>query len=183
MRYFIGIVIVLSLVTGCNNQADNGTSSSPQNKDQQVRVNQTAPQQQENLNTEDVTERLENLAKSVPQVEDATCVVIGNTAVVGIDVKGNLDRSRVGTLKYTVAEALKKDPHGVNAIITADIDIGSRLSEIRKDIRNGRPVSGFAEEMADIIGRIMPQIPGDIGPRDNQQNVPQDRQQIKNKSL
>ncbi|MNR16903.1 Sporulation lipoprotein [compost metagenome] len=65
-------------------------------------------------------------------------------------------------MKYSVAEALKKDPYGVNAIVTADMDLDQRLRNIRDNIQAGRPIQGFAEQMADIVGRVMPQLPRDI---------------------
>lgn len=115
---------------------------------------------------ERVAERLETLARSVAGVRDANCVVFGNTAIVGIDVDGHLDRSRVGTIKYAVAKAFRHDPAGVNAVVTADLDMAQRLREIRDDIRRGRPVAGFAEELADMIGRLVPQWPpGDAMPQ------------------
>src|SRR5690606_27456201 len=117
--------------------------------------------------TAQVAARLEQLAESVPNVNKATCVVFGNTAVVGIDIDGRLDRSRVGTIKYTVAEALRKDPLGKQTLVTADMDLNHRLAELSKETRNGRPVAGFAEEMADIIGRIVPQLPRDVQPEES----------------
>jgi YhcN/YlaJ family sporulation lipoprotein len=92
---------------------------------------------------------------------------MNNVAVVGIDVDGTLTRSRVGNIKYSVAEAIRKDPRGVKALVTADMDISSRLAEMGRHISKGHPVSGFASEMADIIGRIIPQLPGDTKPRGN----------------
>ena len=44
---------------------------------------------------------------SVPGVNDATAVVVGKYAIVGIDVKAKLDRTRVESIKYSVAESLK----------------------------------------------------------------------------
>lgn len=111
-----------------------------------------------------VEDRLEMLAESIRDVEDAKCVVIGNMAIVGINVSGELDRSRVGTIKYAVAEALRNDPAGMDAVVTADIDLYHRLQEIRQDIADGRAAEGFAEELADIVGRIMPQLPRDVEP-------------------
>lgn len=73
-----------------------------------------------------------------------------------------MDRSKIGTIKYSVAEALRKDPYGANAIVTADMDLDQRLRNIRDKSRQGLVVKGFAEEMADIIGRIMPQLPEDL---------------------
>ncbi|MFB5759293.1 YhcN/YlaJ family sporulation lipoprotein [Paenibacillus medicaginis] len=103
-------------------------------------------------------DHLANLARRVQGVKDANCVVLGNTAIVGINVDGKLDRSRVGTIKYSVAEALDKDPHGLRTLVTADADINNRLAEMAHDIRSGSPVQGFGNELADIMGRIIPQI-------------------------
>lgn len=108
---------------------------------------------------------LEQLVMRVPGVKGARCVIMGNTAVIGIDVDGKLERARVGNIKYTVAEALRKDPQGAGAIVTADIDLNNRIAEIGDKIRAGHPISGFATELADIIGRIIPQMPGDTVPR------------------
>lgn len=110
---------------------------------------------------------LKTLAKQVEGVEDANCVILGNTAVVGIDVDGELERARVGTIKYAVAEALRKDPEGVDSIVTADADVTERIKEIGEHIRQGHPISGFASELADMVGRIIPQLPKDVQVRQN----------------
>lgn len=183
MRILLIVCLILLSVSGCANNTKNEAAPSPQNQDRQVRVRQTIPPKREIKNAGRVADRLESLAKSVPQVKDATCVVIGNTAIVGINVSGKLDRTRVGTVKYSVAEALRKDPYGVHAVVTADLDIRNRLIEIRRDIQAGRPVSGFAEELADMIGRVMPQLPRDINPLQNPEGRPEERRQLKNKSL
>lgn len=158
-RWFLALLPLL-LLFGCQTQPNEATPS------QQVKTKQTIPEQPEIKNPGNVSAHLEDLAMSVPNVKGATCVVLGNTAIVGIDVDERLDRSRVGTIKYSVAEALRKDPYGHHAIVTADIDIGQRLREIAADVRQGRPISGFAEELADIVGRIVPQLPKDITPRE-----------------
>jgi YhcN/YlaJ family sporulation lipoprotein len=161
VRRFLAAALMLSVFAGCGNQQGNVSAPSPSTNDRGVRVQQTAPDKREILNPAQVQDRLEHLARSVPGVQAANCVVYGNTAVVGIDVSKDMDRSRIGTIKYSVAEALRKDPYGANAVVTADMDLGQRLRNIRDKTRQGRPVSGFAEEMADIIGRIMPEVPND----------------------
>jgi len=112
---------------------------------------------------------LEELAQRVPGVNGAHCIIMGKTAIVGIDVDAKLERARVGSIKYSVAEALRKDPQGAGAVVTADIDINQRLVEIGNKIREGHPVSGFATELADMIGRIVPQLPSDTVPRTKDQ--------------
>ncbi|WP_308638893.1 YhcN/YlaJ family sporulation lipoprotein [Paenibacillus silvisoli] len=162
-KWLVPAMILCLLATGCNTVARNETSPSPQN-DKRVRVQQSAPQKKQISSPKQVAARLEKLARDVPGVKGAHCVVFKNTAIVGIDVAGNLERSRVGTIKYAVAEAFRKDPYGIDAVVTADMDLSSRLKEVQADWRRGRPIAGFAEEMADIIGRIVPQIPRDIQP-------------------
>lgn len=121
---------------------------------------------------------LKALAKQVEGVKDANCVILGNTAVVGIDVDGELERARVGTIKYAVAEALRKDPEGVDSIVTADADVTERIKEIGEHIRQGHPISGFASELADMVGRIIPQLPKDVKVRQNPDEHVNQKQQM-----
>lgn len=172
-------LLIMSLAAGCNQAPNNGAAPSPNTN---VKVQQIAPQKLDIKDPKAVAERLENLAASIPQVESAHCVVFGNTAVVGINVNKDMDRAKVGTVKYSVAEALKKDPYGVNAIVTADMDLDQRLRDIRENIRGGRPVAGFAEQMSDIIGRIIPQLPRDIKSTPSNP-VPTDANQVGNPNL
>ena len=158
---FGALACIAGFASACGGSGEGGgTPQTQANRTEQIRVRQTAPAQ-DGVRPAATEERLEQIAESVPDVLHANCVIFGNTAIVGIDVDGRLDRSRVGTVKYAVAEALKNDPVGINAIVTADMDLYHRLEEIRRDIANGRPVEGFAEELADIIGRIIPQLPID----------------------
>lgn len=178
------ILLMAFTLTACqisNQPPANEAAPSPgEQPDRRQRVEQTAPNNQNNFDNQSAQERaarLVNLAKQVPQVKGATAVVIGNIAVVGIDVDQSLDRSRVGTIKYSVAEALKEDPQGARAAITADADINQRLREMNDEIRNGRPIAAFGEELADIFGRIMPQLPRDVQKRE-QSNTRSNEQRI-----
>lgn len=115
-------------------------------------------------NAKAVSAHLEHLAEGVKGVRHANCVIFGKYAIVGIDVDPDMERSRVGTTKYAVAEAFRKDRYGVDALVTADVDMAQRVREIRADVKRGRPLAGFAEELADIVGRLVPQVPRSIIP-------------------
>ncbi len=158
MRYFICFLLILTLLAGCNRQTGDHAAPPPNFADR-ITTRQVGTPELPTPVPFTLSEYLEAVAMSNPQVRHATCVVMGNTAVIGIDVDAKLDRSRVGTIKYSVAQTLRKDPYGKNAIVTADMDLYQRLREIRQETMRGRPLSGFAEEMADIIGRIVPQFP------------------------
>lgn len=180
MRTFVAVILMAVLLAACG--TENATPS--QQKDDRIKAQQTAPEKREIKNNQEVSDRLKEIAEDNPQVNSANVVVIGNTAIVGIDVDGNLDRSRVDILKYTVAEAMRKDPYGANAIVTADLDINARLKEIGQDIRNGHPLAGFVNELGDMVGRIMPQIPSDLLPREEQApNTSDDRKKLEESNL
>jgi YhcN/YlaJ family sporulation lipoprotein len=163
MRTLLIIIIGLLVFSGCSRMTQNGTATK-QNQSPNVTLHeqQAIPENYANLQPQQIVMHLEQLATSIPQVQHAHCVILGKTAVVGIDVKADLPRSRVDNIKYSVAEALRKDPYGVNAIVTADMDLDRRLKNMRDEIMKGRPIAGFADEMGKIIGRIMPQLPRDL---------------------
>lgn len=159
MRILYLIVISLFLITGCNNNNKEVAENQNQNL---VQVKNTNIPEIDRSTGQDIAQHLVDLTTSIPNVKDATAVVLGPFAFVGIDVDANIERSQVGSIKYTVAESLKKDPHGARAVVIADPDITARLKEIAEDIENGAPIQGIANELADISGRLMPEIPADI---------------------
>jgi YhcN/YlaJ family sporulation lipoprotein len=183
VKIFYMMLLLLTLLIGCNQAPKKGTVSSPGSSDSGIKVQQMASPKPEIRDSRAVADHLEKLAASIPLVQSAHCVVFGNTAVVGINVRPELDRSRVGTVKYAVAEALRKDPHGANAIVTADMDLDQRLRDISSNVRSGQPISGFAEQMADIIGRIMPQLPRDVGSKPSTPPMPSDANRAGRPSL
>ncbi|WP_178075989.1 YhcN/YlaJ family sporulation lipoprotein [Paenibacillus oralis] len=171
MRIWLCLLLTAPLLASCGTATEKA-SPSPQNQTGTVpRTQSVSPNVSPDMaNAGNMSDRdrqvyLEKLVEKVPGVKGAHCVVMGNTAVVGIDVDSRLERARVGSIKYTVAEALRKDPQGAGAIITADMDLNQRLAEVGKKIRQGHPVAGLATELADIIGRIVPQMPSGTRPQ------------------
>ncbi|EPZ38943.1 sporulation lipoprotein, YhcN/YlaJ family [Anoxybacillus ayderensis] len=166
MKYII--VFILLFMSACGQQAQ------PNNRDSLVHVKNTTNERIVNKSGQQIARHLAHLASSVPNVNDATVLVVGKYALVGIDVNAKLDPSRVGTVKYSVVESLQKDPYGANAIVIADADLNARLKAIQKQVENGKPIQGFMDELAAIVGRVMPEIPSDFiqtkNPRSTRQN-------------
>jgi YhcN/YlaJ family sporulation lipoprotein len=184
MRPFVVFLIISSalLLTGCqmNNEAENNNN----NNEEIVYVKDPAHQENQNRTGQETAERLVEIAISVPTVNDATAVVAGRYAVVGIDVDAELERSRVESIKYTVAESLKHDPFGANSVVVADADTVARIEEISERVGEGEPVEGFMDELAAIIGRVMPELPQHTETKENpteeneQQLSPNEEQQL-----
>lgn len=164
MKKWFFFIAVLFLLAGCtnNNAENNQQSENRENSPQVTNVKNSTNQRVDRKTGQDIAKRLVALATSIDNVNDATAVVIGKYALVGIDINADLDRSEVGSIKYGVAESLKNDPDGANAVVIADPDINARLKEIGEDIQNGKPIQGIFNELADISGRLIPEVPADM---------------------
>lgn len=155
--YFILLMSVIFILFGCG--VNNEVSEQKQNV---LNVKNSTIENVDKHTGQEISKHLVTLATSIHGVNDATAVVLGKYAIVGIDVNKDLDRSEVGSIKYTVAESLKHDPHGARAVVVADPDINARIKELGEDINNDRPLQGIINELADIAGRVIPEIPADI---------------------
>jgi YhcN/YlaJ family sporulation lipoprotein len=171
MKYlFIVLFISVFALSGCT--VNQGAPKTDQSNDVGTPMNvENSVDQHVNRKTgQQISEHLVTLANEIPEVNDATAVVLGNYAVVGIDVNSDLDRNKVETIKYSVAESLMHDPYGARAVVIADADTNVRLREMGREIREGRPIIGILDELAAIVGRIIPEVPGEI--LDNQEKQP-----------
>jgi len=158
MNKIIVSAIFLMMLAGCT--TNRGLQE--QKNQSLVNVKNSYIEEVDRKSGQEISQRLVKLATSIPNVNDATAVVIGRYAIVGIDVNSKLERTQVGSIKYSVAESLKKDPYGAKSIVVADADTTQRLREISTDIKKGRPIQGIMEELADVAGRLMPEVPGDL---------------------
>jgi YhcN/YlaJ family sporulation lipoprotein len=170
MKKLLMFTCLLLILAACNNNTNNAQNNEKQSL---VNVKNSNIEDVDRQTGQEISKRLVELATSIPDVHDATAVVIGRYAIVGIDVNSKIERSQVGSIKYSVAESLKKDPHGARAIVIADADTNQRLKEISADINKGRPIQGIMEELADVAGRLMPEIPGDMIDH-NPKNAPEE---------
>ena len=157
------VLSAIFVLFGCMNN-NNDNAQNDQNTPRLTKVNQTANSKKPDQpkGSQEISRHLVGLATGIHGVEDATAVVIGPYAVVGIDVDRKLDNSQVGSIKYSVAESLKNDPNGKNAVVTADPDTVERLRQMGRQIQQGHPIAGIAKELAGIVGRLMPQVPHSI---------------------
>ncbi|MBU8906729.1 YhcN/YlaJ family sporulation lipoprotein [Desertibacillus haloalkaliphilus] len=149
----IGYIVLIGMITACQ-------SSPPEQQEQHVQnIGQQGMREVDQAHVRDsqtVANHLSELATNVNGVNHAVTVVAGQYAVVGLDVNATLDQSEVGAIKYQVAESLQDDPYGDHVVITADTDILTRLRDMQSEIDRGKPAHLFLEELASIVGRLMP---------------------------
>lgn len=181
IRLCVLMIVCTMFITGCqqNNKENDLSIEEPNNQYMQIDNSDTGTGN--DLDNEQLATHLANVASDVPNVNHATAIVAGPYAVVGIDVDEHLDRSRVGTIKFSVSEALQHDPYGKTAVVIADGDITERIRLMGLKIREGYPIQGIVDELSAIVGRYMPDFPINenqpTNPDQNKKIIPEDEKE------
>lgn len=171
LKRLLLLSLPIILLFACQQENDETTLRDQGTSDHYAKVKNSTQNEDEELTNKQIANHLVDVADSVPDVNNSVAIVLGPYAVVGLNVDGNLDRSRVGTIKFSVLEALQKDPYGKTAVVVADGDVADRISEMNKKVQEGYPVQGVVEELASIVGRYMPNFPvPENMPKDSDQN-------------
>lgn len=97
-----------------------------------------------------------NVAK-LPEVNKATVVISGNTAIVGIDMKASVQGTHETQVKKKVEKTVRDTDKSIkNVSVTSDPDLYKRIENIAKGIAAGRPLSEFTKQITEILKRITP---------------------------
>lgn len=176
-QLFVITMSALVILSGCM-QNNEGAQNNRNNQNEMIQVKNSSENNHSSFSNEEIATHLATIASDVPQVNNAAAVVAGPYAVVGIDVDKDLDRTRVGTVKYSVTEALHHDPYGKTAVVIADGDIMERLRSMGDQIQQGKPIQGIVEELSAIVGRYMPDFPIEddqpVRPDQNKDVIPEE---------
>lgn len=159
LRLVILLISIILISTGCQQDNTENTDSNENPNHQYMQISDQNPNNSDDLNNKQLATHLANVASDVPNVNNATAIIAGPYAVVGIDVDEHLDRSRVGTIKFSVSEALQHDPYGKTAVVIADGDIMERIRLMGIKIQEGYPIQGIVDELSAIVARYMPDFP------------------------
>lgn len=131
----------------------------PGNPDQQknVRTHQQAERPQTYGNPSQQADHIAQVLTGIPGVERAYVLLTGRLALIGVDLKSDISGSKIDTVKYSVKEAAERTGPGYKAVVSADVDTVARIRKMAEGVRGGRPVSSFADEIADILSRLYPE--------------------------
>lgn len=111
-------------------------------------------------------DRLSRTCETVPGVDNATVVISGNTAYVGVGTDGDLTGRNIayGTasdltaVKRQCAQKIKAaDPNIKTVYVSTDANFFDRLRRVGDGVRNGSPVSNFRNELSNLIRNLTPE--------------------------
>ncbi|MHB1394214.1 MAG: YhcN/YlaJ family sporulation lipoprotein [Clostridia bacterium] len=121
------------------------------------------------LNNTGGTTQADRIARSLEQmtgVDNATVVVNGNTAYVGIDTDGDLTGRNISYGNATGLDAVKRscaqrvktaDPSIQTVYVSTDTNFFERLRRVGDGVRNGGSVDGFRNELTTLIRGLTPE--------------------------
>ena len=174
------------LLTGCsseqnrqntpsdNNQTpstQNSTNMSPNNNGMNSDMNGTTNMNGANgtgnttrmgtVDNNSLHERAEKIADAVVDdigaVKDARVIISDKMAYVSVSITETAGADTAKTLKEEVGQVVKKTDTAIEDVyVMEDADTFTRMKEMVDDIADGKPVSGFIEELDNMFTRVMP---------------------------
>jgi YhcN/YlaJ family sporulation lipoprotein len=110
--------------------------------------------------------RLSRICETVPGVDNATVVVSGNTAYVGVDTDGDLTGRNIayGTandlsaVKSQCAQKVRSaNPQIQTVYVSTDTNFFERLRKVGNGTRNGTMTNNFRNELNELVRGLTPE--------------------------
>ena len=110
MKFITILLLSFLIITGCNQ--DQGASNTQKNDGNETPINvkNSVEEHVDRKTGQEISKHLVELATQIPEVNDATAVVLGQFAVIGIDVNSKLDRNKVETINFAKKRINKFNP-------------------------------------------------------------------------
>ncbi|GGE14918.1 hypothetical protein GCM10011571_15570 [Marinithermofilum abyssi] len=102
----------------------------------------------------------DDVASSVAKlktIDSATVVVTDSTAYVGVLFEKDYKGGVTNRIKTKVSRQVRKaDPSVTRVFVSANPDFVSRIGDMARDIRNGRPIAGIRDSFMELVRRTFP---------------------------
>lgn len=116
----------------------------------------------DDMGNDNLTKRAKTISDELTKldgIKNATVIITGNTALIGVDIPADTQDDKITELKNKVESKAKNVDKDIDHVaITADADVVTRIENMGKEIKNGKPISGFGQEIKEIIERITPNM-------------------------
>ena len=147
-----------------NNQTDTDRNTADETDNtnvQRQQGNNAANSANDTVDNSALNQRAEKIAdavvEQVAQVKDARTVISEKMAYVSVAIDETADTAESATLKEEISQVVKKTDAEIDTVyVMEDADTFTRMKEIGEDIANGKPISGFAEELQNLFVRVTP---------------------------
>lgn len=157
VAWVAAVVFGAAMLAGCNAVK----KPAPQNPPTQQPTEPAAPSQQpmptDSGEMNNISQKISSAAMKVRGVNNATTVIAGTIAYIGVDQKAGTEQSETDRIKREVSdEAKKAEPRLTAVYVSSDADTVTRIRRVAEGIAAGQPVSAFDRELAEIVKRMSP---------------------------
>lgn len=102
---------------------------------------------------DDIANRLTNMR----EIDAATVMLSDNNAFVAVDMPGRQQGRVTNDLKNRISDEVRHLDRDIdNVYVSADPDFFNRMGGYARDIRNGEPIQGLADQVTETIRRVFP---------------------------
>lgn len=162
---FIVSLLVLSLAAGCAPQQRPmpETKPAPQQRSEPLPNTPKGPGNRvPNADSQEDAKRAEVLVDRIEDlegIEDATVIISGSTAYVGVDMEADMQDRMTDAMKQRVTDRAKKSDMMLTRVyVSADSDTVTRLRNYARDIEDGKPISGIIRQIDEMFRRPAPTV-------------------------
>lgn len=159
----VTLLIISVLSIGCTPQRRPETTPVPDNMnpnmptDPNMRDNRdsmTGPQADANERRERVANRV---IENVPEVNDVSIVFADRIVYAAVSLEQDVSEGRARDIERVVAEEVMKEETTVDRVyVSMDPETFRRLEGVAKGIEDGRPLTGFLNEIEEWFTRVAP---------------------------
>lgn len=104
-----------------------------------------------------VADRAADKIAAMREVDQANVFVSENNAYVAAQLENNTDKRQTKEIEKRISDIVKATDRDIDQVyVSVNPDFYNRTSSYANDIRNGRPIAGFAEEFNTLIKRVFP---------------------------
>ncbi len=178
--FLVSVVLLIAIIVGCapaerkdetptpkedttpndttpkDTTPDGTTKDEDTNQDKDTTTKETPDTTTKDMRSEDAKKIADTVA-DLEEVDSATCVITDDTAMVGVQFSKQYEGELTDEIKNKIEDVAKDtDKDITKVVVTADPDLYKRIETIGKDIGEGKPLTGFKDEIDEILNRIQP---------------------------
>lgn len=93
----------------------------------------------------------------LPEVNNSSVMVMGNSAYVAAELSDLGGREGANIVERRIADRVRRVDSGIaNVYVSSNPDFINRMRGYSNNVRNGQPISGFANEFGETVRRVFP---------------------------
>lgn len=151
---FIVLALIITSLAGCLPMRRPTPTPTPTPTNPMTPVPTPTPTPTAQATTAD---RVVRIVNAMPEVKTSYALVVGNVAMVGVDMRDKLSADKENALKTRISADTKRQmPELAEVWVTSDPDLVKRIRDLAGRISRGEPVTGFFEEISIIAKKLQP---------------------------